>query len=100
MSVNRLFIQGISFRRGPQGTWQLSRMATNNGVFGIGQDENNRLDKEVVDRFCSYIVHEIYPLLEEFLDDEEKKTEQELIEVETERKEDQEDEQPTEGNPV
>lgn len=90
---NRLHVHGISFQRDSQGVWQLSRMATNSGVFGMGESENKKLDKETVDRFCAYIIHELRPDLEAFIEEEQRR-----IETESEPEDTEQDEQSTPGD--
>lgn len=67
---NHLLVKGLSFQKSPEGEWLISRIATNYGIFSMGEYENSLLDKEVVDRFCSYTANELRGPLEEFLQEE------------------------------
>lgn len=67
---NHLLIKGLSFQKTEEGEWRVSRIGTNRGTFGMGQNENNILDLQVVERFCSYISTTLRAELEGFLQEE------------------------------
>lgn len=65
-----LLVKGLSFAKQPQGEWVVSQIATNQGIFRIGENENALLDPEIVERFCSYISATMREQLEGFLQEE------------------------------
>lgn len=70
MTGQHLLVKGLSFAKQPQGEWKVSQIATNQGIFRIGENENALLDAEVVDRFCAYISTTMRDQIEGFLQEE------------------------------
>lgn len=72
---NHLYIRSLLFERDAQGQWSVTRVITNKGKFRIEPELNEEtLDKDIVERFLSYIVGELKQPLEEFIlkEDQEK----------------------------
>ena len=68
----QLFIKGFNINRDIEGKWRITKAATNQGSFALGEAENSLIDPEIFDRFCSYLVSTLRPELEGFLEEENK----------------------------
>lgn len=68
MDDHLLFIRSLSFSKTEKGDWAISRVASNRGTFAINEDQ--LLETDVVNRFCSYVVSVMKDSIEGFLSEE------------------------------
>ena len=69
---NNVFIKALVFERNSEGEFIITKVGSNKGKFKIEQEVNDELlEKEIVERFTSYVVSQMRPCIEEFVNQEE-----------------------------
>lgn len=69
-TTTHLFVKGFSLQKQKDGAWIITSLSSNHGKFAIGEKENALLEKDIVNRFCSYLVQTLKPEIEDFLAEE------------------------------
>ena len=77
--MNHLFCKTVTLQKSDEGKWQLVRIGTNRGKFEIGEEQNEKLQQDILINFASYAFASVKADIEGFLAEEEREKELQAV---------------------